>query len=90
MISFFYLFFACGEGEKTSEDTSTTEETEEVTTEEPSEESSVCEEDYSFCGSFMMPSDLTGTSRSMAIALYDSLVPAGPPSVTVTEIGSPT
>ena len=93
MISFLYLFFACGEGEKTSDDTSTAEEIEEVTTDEPAaepaEESSVCEEDYSFCGSFMMPSDLTGTSRSMAIALYDSLVPAGPPSVTVTEIAVP-
>ena len=37
----------------------------------------------------MMPSDMTGTPRSMAISLYDTLEPAGPPNVTVIEIDSP-
>ena len=83
----FSLFLACGEK---SEDTAVSEDTAAVDTEAPQVEgNSVCEEDYAFCGNIVMPDDLVGTPRSMAVALFDSLEPAGPPAVTVTEIATP-
>jgi hypothetical protein len=48
-----------------------------------------CSEEYAFCGSIAVPADLVGTPRAMAISLYDTLSPAGPPNVTVTEIDAP-
>ena len=84
----FSMFLACGEKSDdtaSSVDTASGVEAEETVV----ESNSVCEEDYAFCGNIVMPSDLTGTTRSMAIALYDSLEPAGPPAVTVTEIAAP-
>ena len=52
-------------------------------------EDSVCQEDYSVCGQLLIPNDLTGTPRSLVVALYDSVPPAGPPAGIVTEIESP-
>lgn len=53
------------------------------------DELGTCESDYGFCGSIEIPSPLEGTPRAMAISLYDTLTPAGPPNVTVTEIDAP-
>ena len=92
MFGLFMFLFACGNAEDKSTDTSSVEDTgevEEVEEEEEVVETSICDEDYSFCGSLMMPADMVGAPRSMAIALYDSLEPAGPPNVTVTEIATP-
>ena len=49
----------------------------------------ICSSSYGFCGNIEMPSPLVGTPRSMAISLYDTLEPAGPPNVTVIEIDAP-
>ena len=49
----------------------------------------ICGETYTVCGNIMIPTDLVGTPRSMAISLYDTLSPAGPPNVIVTEINNP-
>jgi len=52
-------------------------------------DASVCDEEYSFCGHIVTPPDFTGTPRSLAIALYTSVPPAGPPNAIVTEIAAP-
>ena len=85
----FPFFIACSE--KVEESAEETEETEEVEETEETEETEdlVCGQDYSFCGELWMPEDMPGTPRSMAISLYDTLSPAGPPNVTVTEIDAP-
>ena len=54
-----------------------------------STEDSLCAEDYSLCGDLIIPSDFTGTPRSLAIVLYSNIPPAGPPDGIVTEIDSP-
>ncbi|MDG1483134.1 MAG: hypothetical protein P8R54_26330 [Myxococcota bacterium] len=51
--------------------------------------SSVCSEELGFCGNLKVPTDFTGTPRSLAIALYTSIPPAGPPSATLAEIEGP-
>lgn len=51
---------------------------------------SVCDEEYSFCGYLVTPSDFEGTTRSLALALYTSIPPAGPPSAILAEIALPT
>ena len=87
MNAFFYSFlFACGEKDEDTgiEEIVTTEQTDEST-----DMNSTCLEDYGFCGNILIPEDLTGTPKSMAISLYDSLEPAGPPNVTVSEIAIP-
>ena len=53
------------------------------------DEVGTCGADYGFCGSIEIPTPLEGTPRAMAISLYDTLTPAGPPNVTVTEIDAP-
>jgi len=53
-------------------------------------DASVCEEDYSFCGHLITPPDFAGTTRSLALALYTSVPPAGPPDAVLAEIPVPT
>ena len=48
-----------------------------------------CGEDYGFCGSLKVPTDFVGTPRSLAIALYETIPPAGPPNATLAEIDAP-
>jgi hypothetical protein len=55
----------------------------------PPPDSSVCTEELGFCGNLKVPTDFTGTPRSLAIALYNSIPPAGPPSATLAEIEAP-
>ena len=53
-------------------------------------DTSICADDYSFCGQIIAPTDSQGTTRSLAVALYDSIPPAGPPIYTLAEIDTPT
>jgi hypothetical protein len=48
-----------------------------------------CAEDYSLCGDLVIPADFSGTTRSLAVALYTSIPPAGPPSAILAEIDAP-
>ncbi len=50
---------------------------------------STCDEEYSFCGSLLVPEDFSGTPRSLALALYTSIPPAGPPDAILAEISAP-
>lgn len=50
---------------------------------------SVCDEEYSFCGTLVTPASFTGTPRSLALALYTSVPPAGPPNAILAEIPAP-
>ena len=52
-------------------------------------DASICENEFALCGSLAIPEDFTGSTVSLAVVLYDSLEPAGPPSVTVTTIPTP-
>ena len=52
-------------------------------------DSSMCGEDYSVCGDILIPESLNGTPRSLAVALYTSVPPAGPPDGIVAEIDGP-
>ena len=80
-------------------DEETAEESEEEAPEETGEESeedaseevdnSVCSEDYSLCGDITIPGDFAGTTRSMAIVLYSSVPPAGPPDGIIAEVSAP-
>lgn len=90
------LLVACGE---TSDDTGTadtdtadtaedvTDSTTDFSCEAPA--ASVCTEELGFCGNLKVPTDFAGTPRSLAIALYTSIPPAGPPSATLAEIEAP-
>lgn len=49
----------------------------------------LCAEDYSLCGDLIIPSDFTGTTRSLAIVLYETVPPMGPPDGIVAEIDTP-
>ena len=75
----------------TETDTGTTSDTTEPsdTTTEDTVDTSICADDYSFCGQIIAPTDFQGTPRSLAVALYDSIPPAGPPIYTVAEIDAP-
>ena len=50
---------------------------------------SMCLEDYSLCGDLQIPEDYTGTARSLAVVLYQSIPPAGPPDGIIVEIENP-
>ena len=52
-------------------------------------DNSVCAEEYSLCGDISIPSDFGGTTRSMAIVLYSSVPPAGPPDGIIAEVTAP-
>jgi len=49
----------------------------------------VCSEDYSLCGDITIPDEFAGSTRSLAIVLYSSVPPAGPPDGIIVEIDSP-
>ena len=52
-------------------------------------DASICENEFALCGSLAIPEDFAGSTVSLAVVLYDSLEPSGPPSVTVTTIPTP-
>ena len=72
-------------------DTGNTTETADTndTTTEDTVDTSICADDYAFCGQLVAPSSFEGTTRSLAVALYDSIPPAGPPIYTLAEIDAP-
>ena len=57
--------------------------------EETDEIDPICAEDYSLCGELIIPSDFTGTTRSLAIVLYETIPPQGPPDGIVAELDTP-
>ena len=48
-----------------------------------------CNQEYSICGYLKVPSTFDGTPRSLAVALYPSIPPQGPPALIVTQINDP-
>jgi hypothetical protein len=52
-------------------------------------DNSMCGEDYSVCGDILIPSNILGEARSIAVVLYQSVPPAGPPDGIVAEIENP-
>ena len=72
-------------------DTGNTTETADTndTTTEDTVDTSICADDYAFCGQLVAPPSFEGTTRSLAVALYDSIPPAGPPIYTLAEIDAP-
>ena len=89
---FAFIFLACS---PTTEDTAVSTEEEETVNETNDDfvpddvDTSICEEDYALCGTVQMPSDLNGVPRNLAIVLYDSIPPAGPPAYIIEEIEQP-
>ena len=65
------------------------DEEEETEAESHSTDDAICAEAYSLCGDLIIPSDITGTTRSLAIVLYSSIPPAGPPEGIVEEVSNP-
>jgi len=49
----------------------------------------LCDEDFAMCGDVLVPSPLGGAPRSMAVALYRNIPPAGPPFATIVEDDMP-
>ncbi len=49
----------------------------------------ICQQEYSFCGDIIPPAAFTGAPRSLAIALYTTVPPAGPPDAILAEIEAP-
>lgn len=85
-----FLFFGCAKD--TESDTGSATEaapTDSVFQEMDGIDSSMCGEDYSVCGDLLVPFELQGSARSLAIALYSSLPPAGPPEGIVVQIDGP-
>lgn len=52
-------------------------------------DTSICADDYSICGQIIAPTEFDGVTRSLAVALYESIPPAGPPVYTLAEIDAP-
>ena len=52
-------------------------------------DNSMCGEDYSVCGDILIPRDIVGQARSLALVLYSTVPPVGPPDGIVAEIDSP-
>jgi hypothetical protein len=71
----------------TAGDADTTDTTADFTCAAPA--AAVCTEALGFCGNLKVPDDFTGTPRSLAVALYTSIPPAGPPSATLLEVEAP-
>ena len=69
-------------GDQTGDDASGEDPTSDV-------DNSVCAEEYSLCGDISIPSDFAGTTRSLAIVLYSSVPPAGPPDGIIAEVETP-
>jgi len=53
----------------------------------PGEE--VCGQEYSVCGYVRVPSDMEGTVKSIAVALYRDIPPTASPDVLITQIDAP-
>ena len=52
-------------------------------------DANVCDEEYSLCGHINVPADLVGTPRSLAVSLYTSVPPVGPPNAVIAQIDGP-
>lgn len=80
-----------GEDAETSEDGEDTETTgENGPFEGPSAmDDPICDEMFSLCGDILIPSTFEGETRSLAVALYTTIPPAGPPDAILAEIDAP-
>ncbi len=65
------------------------EETGDSTEDEVDDTDPLCAEDYSLCGDLIIPSDFVGATRSLAVVLYETVPPMGPPDGIVAEIDTP-
>ena len=74
-------------GEESSEDGD--DQSGDDSSEETDDINPLCAEDYSLCGELIIPDDFTGTTRSLAVVLYETVPPAGPPDGIVVEIDTP-
>ena len=52
-------------------------------------DNSMCGDDYSVCGDILIPPNIAGEARSLAMVLYSTVPPAGPPDGIVAEIDGP-
>ena len=52
-------------------------------------DNSMCGEEYSICGDILIPTSIRGEARSLAVVLYSTVPPAGPPDGIVAEIEYP-
>jgi len=52
-------------------------------------DNSMCGEEYSVCGDILIPRSINGQARSLAMVLYSTVPPAGPPDGIVAEIDGP-
>ena len=87
----FYLsllgLVACSGGEGQDDDSTGTDSgTVDTSEDTDAGDDPVCAEDYSFCGDVLIPADLVGTPRSIAVVLYESIPPAGPPDGIVLDL----
>ena len=86
---FIFMMVACATDEMQEE--LVAQETEEnVVDYQPDDiDTSFCQDEYALCGTIDLPADFRGETRNLAIALYDSIPPAGPPAYIVEEIEYP-
>lgn len=52
-------------------------------------DAATCGMEYAFCGDLLLPWDFEGETRELAVALYTSIPPAGPPNATLAQIPAP-
>ena len=52
-------------------------------------DNSMCSDQYSICGDILIPPSIIGEARSLAMVLYSTVPPAGPPDGIVAEISGP-
>ena len=97
LLSLTALLAACGDKDDTGSDGATDSGTADTTDTTdngadfdcPPPDDAACAEEYAFCGNLKVPEDFTGTTRSLALALYETIPPAGPPNATLAEIEAP-
>lgn len=49
----------------------------------------LCAEDYSLCVDVIPPANFSGTPRQLALALYTTVPPAGPPNAILATLDAP-
>ena len=86
-----FALLACGDKSDTAVESEPSEEVVEETEEETQSDvdTSFCQDEYALCGKIVLPEDFTGTTANLAVALYETIPPAGPPSHILTEISGP-
>ena len=84
------MIVACATDElATTESDDITEESDVVDYQPDEVDTSFCQDQYAMCGTIDLPEDFRGETRNLAVALYDSIPPAGPPIYIAQEIEYP-